>query len=57
MEAILEKRKKTETPKTLSATLEHLTQKNIYQMFPNMVRILSILLTIPATSGSVERAN
>ena len=26
-------------------------------MFPNIVRILSIILTTPATSDSVERAN
>ena len=51
------KKEKAEKPKTLSATLEHLTQKNIYQMFPNIVRILSIILTTPATSASVERAN
>ena len=41
----------------LSATLEHLTQKNIYQMFPNRVRIPSIILTTPATGASVERTN
>ena len=51
------KKEKAEKPKTLSATLEHLTQKNIYQMFPNTERILSIILTTPATSASVERAN
>ena len=51
------KKEKAETTKTLSATLEHLTQKNIYQMFPNIVRILSIILTTPATSDSIERAN
>ena len=50
------KKEKAEKPKTLSATLEHLTQKNIYQMFPNTERILSIILTTPATSASVERA-
>ena len=50
-------KEKAEKPKTLSATLEHLTQKNIYQMFPNIVRILGIILTTPVTSASVERAN
>ena len=54
MEAILEKKVKAEKPKTLSAPLEHLTQKNIYQMFPNIVRIFSIILTTPATSAIVE---
>ena len=38
------KKEKAEKPKTLSATLEHLTQKNIYQMFPNIVRILVLYL-------------
>ena len=56
MEAILEKRK-AEKPKRLSATLEHFTQKNIYQIFPYIVRILSIILTTPATSASVKTAN
>ena len=51
------KKEKAEKPKTLLGTLEQLTQKNIYQMFPNIVRILSIILTTPATSASVERAN
>ena len=37
-------KEKTEKPKTLSATLEHLTQKNIHQMFPNIVRTLSIIV-------------
>ena len=51
------KKEKAEKPKTLSATLENLTQKHIYQMFPNIVRILSIILTTPATSATAERAN
>ena len=51
------KKEKAEKVKTFSATLEHLRQKNIYQIFLNIVRILSIILTIPATSASVERAN
>ena len=50
------KKEKAAEPKTLSATLEHLTQKK-RQMFPNIARILSIILTAPAMSASVERAN
>ena len=45
-----QKKEKAKKPKTLSAKLEHLTQKNIYQMFPNIVRILSVILTTPATN-------
>ena len=56
MEAIL-KKKRVEKLKTPSATLEHLTQKNIHQMFSNIVRILSIILKTPATNARVERAN
>ena len=51
------KKDKTEEPKTLSTTLKHLTQKNIYEMFPNILRILNIILTTPAMNASVERAN
>ena len=51
------KKEKAEKPKILSATLEHSTQKNINQMFPKIVRILSIILTTLATSASVQRAN
>ena len=51
------KKEKAEKSKTLSATLEHLTQKNIYQLFSNILRILSVILTTSATSASVERAN
>ena len=40
------KKEKAEKPKTLSATLEHLTQKNMYQMFLNIVRILSIIMEL-----------
>ena len=39
------KKVKAKKPKTLSATLEHLAQKNIYQMFLNIVRILSYYYT------------
>ena len=49
--------KRAEKPKRLSATLEFSTQKNIYQLFPNIVRILCILPTIPAANASIERAN
>ena len=31
--------------------------KNMKEIFPNITRVLSILLTKVATSGSVERAN
>ena len=40
------KKEKAEKPKTLSATLEHLTKKNMYQMFLNIVRILSIIMEL-----------
>ena len=51
------KKEKAGKPKTLSATLKHLMQKNIYQMFSNIARILSLILTTLAASASVERAN
>ena len=51
------KKVKAEKPKILSATLEYSTRKNINQMFPKIVRILSIILTTLATSASVQRAN
>ena len=55
MEAILEKRKSRKTENTLSNIGTFNAKK--HQMFPNIVRILSIILTTPATSDSVERAN
>ena len=45
------------TIKSLTETLRHIIQKNISQMFPNITRIISILLTTSATSATVERAN
>ena len=55
MEAILEKRKSRKTKNTLSHIGTFNAKK--HQMFPNIVRILSIILTTPATSASLERAN
>ena len=49
--------KKAEKLKTLSQTLEHLTQKHIQQVLCNIIRILSIILTTLPTSAGVERAN
>ena len=55
MEAILEKRKSRETENTLRNIGVFYIKKN--QMFPNIVRILSIILTTPAMSASIERTN
>ena len=49
--------KKAEKLKTLSQTLEHLTQKHIQQVLCNIIRIFSITLTTLPTSAGVERAN
>ena len=51
MEAILEKRKSRETENTL----RNIGVFYIKKMFPNIVRILSIILTTPAMSASIER--
>ena len=53
MEAILEKRKSRET----GNTLRNIGVFYIKKMFPNIVRILSIILTTPAMSASIERTN
>ena len=53
MEAILEKRKSRETENTL----RNIGVFYIKKMFPNIVRILSIILTTPAMSASIERTN
>ena len=37
--------------------LKHLSEIKINQMFPNITRILTTLLTIASTSATVERAN
>ena len=58
MEAISEKRKSRKTENNPSNIgIFNAKKKNIYQMLPNIVRILSIILTTSATSASVERAN
>ena len=44
MEAILEERKSRKTENTLNNTGTY-NAKNIYQMFANIVRVLSIILT------------
>ena len=41
----------------ITSTLEHLSEKKISQMFPNITRILTILLTTASTIATVERAN
>ena len=53
MEAILEKRKSRETENTL----RNIGVFYIKKMLPNIVRILSIILTTPAMSASIERTN
>ena len=50
------KRKSRKIKNTLS-NIRTFSPKIIYQMFPNIVRILSIILTTPATSASVEKPN
>ena len=42
-------------PTTLWETIKYM--KNMKEIFPNITRVLSILLTKAATNGSVERAN
>ena len=42
-------------PTTLSETLKYM--KNMKEIFPNITRVLSILLTTAANSAGVERAN
>ena len=46
---------KKNIPTTLWETLKYMN--NMKEIFPNIIRILSILLTTAATSASVERAN
>ena len=41
----------------ITSTLEHLSEKKSSQMFPNITRILTILLTTASTSATVEGAN
>ena len=56
MEAISEKRKSRKTENNPS-NIGTFNAKKKHQMLPNIVRILSIILTTSATSASVERAN
>ena len=42
---------------SLSKVLKYISNNNIEAMFPNIKKVLSILLTISATSALVERAN
>ena len=44
-------------PTTLWQTLKYFITKNTKEIFPNVTRVLSILLTTTATNTSVERAN
>ena len=36
--------------------LDHIAENHIHQMFPNITKLLTILLTISATSPTLERA-
>ena len=46
-----------ENPKSLSQTISIISEKQMGEMFPNVMRILEMLFVIPATSASVERSN
>ena len=48
---------KNKKPKSLSQTISVISEKQIGEMFPNVMRVLKILLVIPATSASVEISN
>ena len=41
----------------ITSTMEHLSEKKISQMLPNITRLLTILLTTASTSTTVERPN
>ena len=47
----------TEKPGTILDTLKSVSYQGLEQMFPNILTILRMLLTMPSTSASVERAN
>lgn len=42
---------------SLSKTLKYISNNNLELMFPNLKKVMSILLTISATSALLERAN
>ena len=46
-----------ENPKSLSQTISIISEKQMGEMFPNVMRVLKMLFVIPATSASVERSN
>ena len=46
-----------ENPKSLSQTISIISEKQMGEMFPNVMRVLEMLFVIPATSPSVERSN
>ena len=46
-----------ENPKSLSQTISIISEKQMGEMFPNVMRVLEMLFVIPATSVSVERSN
>ena len=46
-----------ENPKSLSQTVSIISEKQMGEMFPNVMRVLEMLFVIPATSASVERSN
>ena len=46
-----------ENPKSLSQTISIISEKQMGEMFPNVMRVLEMLFVIPATSASVERSN
>ena len=46
-----------ENPKSLSQTISIISEKQMGEMFPHVMRVLEMLFVIPATSASVERSN
>ena len=46
-----------ENPKSLSQTISIISEKQMGEMFPNVMRVLEMLFVIPATSASVKRSN
>ena len=46
-----------ENLKSLSQTISIISEKQMGEMFPNVMRVLEMLFVIPATSASVERSN
>ena len=49
--------KRANVPTTITESLQSILKDDEQAVFPNILRILNILLTTSATSASVERAN